>query len=977
MKTKRIALTAVCTLAVLSQSPKEARAQSINLSQVVDPSKKIILMGGGHRQPSTLLRDIERMEKLAAFDGVAIYPPVSKGGTGTDVIGRLFRTNRYRIEDFNQEIADLRAVAQKATRFKHNFLLSYLTTGDFKTDPPDWFDPEFDAVIHNWQVAAEFCKQGGLMGLMFDDEVYYGADLWTYRGKGLKYHDTKSAREYADQAFLRGAQIMRAINEVYPDIRIISLHGPGEGRGDRLGDPDSIYGLMRAFFDGLLSESTGEAQIIDGYEKAYGFRSPSDFATARHIMKEEMRDVSRVPVKFERHFRAAFSFYIGGYEQYSFADNHENTEGLLRGEAEAHYYTPEEFEYSLYQAIQHTDEYVWVYTDGKCRWWDEEGGIYIAQPYRDVLQSVRHRVPKLPTRRNLPAYVTPQQAASEIVTESGPISESKKIIMFGGGSRNIRRFRQDVEWLEEMVAFDGTTLYPALHHEDGIKTEAIGRLFRDNGNRTNDTAVGIADLRAAQAKTKQFTDNFLLAYLTTGNKRLDPPDWFDEEFDIVIDNWKVSADFCRQTGLAGILFSDSAWYATNLWTYRGLKYESTKSAREYAEQAFRRGAQIMRAISEVHPDIHIAFINGPAESRGSSDDAAHFALLRAFVDGLLSESTGKARITGLMGLDYRAAVSFSSARRFAKQTLRQISRAPEEKFDEHFRVGFALFLGPVQRFEFSSKNLAGNFYTPAEFQYALHQALRYSDEYVWVYNGRCDWWDKGAHETFIPKGYRDALVSARHSQASPPPLRNPDPYLSLHEDNARTNFRRTDIATVPDTGGDSHELPFDAYDENETFGDLWADHTPLAELSSRWRFRADWKNLGLQNSWSDPDLDDRTWSLINSGLPWDSHGYRAYDGYGWYRQSFRAPALPAGKKIHLAFGAVAHGAEVYVNGHLAGQHNMDGWAHTVGDPWKERFLIDVTDLLEAEQANSLAVRVVDYGPWGGGIWKPVKLIAGK
>ena len=145
----------------------------------------------------------------------------------------------------------------------------------------------------------------------------------------------------------------------------------------------------------------------------------------------------------------------------------------------------------------------------------------------------------------------------------------------------------------------------------------------------------------------------------------------------------------------------------------------------------------------------------------------------------------------------------------------------------------------------------------------------------------------------------------------------------------------------------------------------------------RWRFRADWRNKGLENGWSDPELDDSTWSLIDSGLPWDNQGYRAYDGYGWYRQTFRPPLIPAGKKIHLAFGAVAHGAEVYVNGHLAGQHNMDGWAHALGDPWKKRFLIDVTELLEAGQDNTLAVRVVDYGPWGGGIWKPVKLIVEK
>ena len=378
MKTKLVAMALLWAMAGPGNTPGQAEDPS------VDPSKKIILMGGGHRRPSTLLRDLERMEKLGAFDGIAVYPPLALHGDRKEVIGRLFRTERHDIEDFAEAIADLQAVRAKATRFKHNFLLAYLTTGVAAIDPPDWFDPEFDAVVHNWKVAADFCKRSGLMGIMFDDEVYYGADLWTYRGIGLKYHDTKSAKEYADQAFLRGAQIMRAVNEVFPDIKILSLHGPGEGHGDRLGDPDATYGLMRAFFDGLLSESTGRAQIIDGYERAYGFRSASDYAGARRLMKEEMRDISRVPAQFERHFRVAFPFYIGGYRQYGFDGDYENLDGLLRGEAEGYYYTPEEFEYSLYQALRHTDEYVWVYTDGKCKWWDrEEDSIYIAQAYRD------------------------------------------------------------------------------------------------------------------------------------------------------------------------------------------------------------------------------------------------------------------------------------------------------------------------------------------------------------------------------------------------------------------------------------------------------------------------------------------------------------------------------------------------------------------------------------------------------------------
>ena len=52
MKTKPVAMALLWAVAGLGNTPGQAEGQSI------DPSKKIILMGGGHRRPSTLLRDI-------------------------------------------------------------------------------------------------------------------------------------------------------------------------------------------------------------------------------------------------------------------------------------------------------------------------------------------------------------------------------------------------------------------------------------------------------------------------------------------------------------------------------------------------------------------------------------------------------------------------------------------------------------------------------------------------------------------------------------------------------------------------------------------------------------------------------------------------------------------------------------------------------------------------------------------------------
>ena len=192
-------------------------------AQPIGPDKKLIMAGGSNfARVETFARDVADMEQRVPVDGVAFYPPSIERDGERIRLGRPFRGDRLRIEDFEPFIAALRAA--EPTRYRHNFLYTYLTTGDRKVPVPDWFDPDFDAVLHNWKVIAEFCKRAGLVGVMFDDEVYYGTYLWTH--KGLKHEKTKSPKQYADQVFLRGAQIMRAINSVFPDIHFFSLHGP-------------------------------------------------------------------------------------------------------------------------------------------------------------------------------------------------------------------------------------------------------------------------------------------------------------------------------------------------------------------------------------------------------------------------------------------------------------------------------------------------------------------------------------------------------------------------------------------------------------------------------------------------------------------------------------------------------------------------------------------------------------------------------
>jgi len=547
-----------------------------------------------------------------------------------------------------------------------------------------------------------------------------------------------------------------------------------------------------------------------------------------------------------------------------------------------------------------------------------------------------------------------------------PIASHKKIVAFKGPSA--RGFNKSVRELEAALpGIDGVAMYPTTW-KDGVVTEAIGRPFRMDRHRIEDFEEAIAHVRAGLAKASRYKHNFLMTYLTSGDKKKKVPDWFDDEFEACVNNWKVSAEYCRRAGLKGMMFDDEAYYGTNLWNHRGLKYQKTRTAAQYADQAFRRGAQIMRAINPVFPDIQIISLHGPSQTRGETDPATDGELLRAFFDGLLSECTGKAKIIDgqEMAYGYRAPATFSSARRVMKQTMRDLSRVPA-KYATHCEAGFSFLIGRFGTLGFSEA-FNSNYYTPEELAFSLHAALRYSDRYVWLYTPGCNLWDGSNREAIgIPKAYKEAIAAARGPQPLVPLARNLDAHASPHPGSALPPRKLgLPVPGFPEFAG---------YDEQKTFGDLWKSHRQLAELGHLWRFRIDPQNVGVKEGWFKPGVFERSWFWITDLVPWDNHGYRTYDGYGWYRQVFEAPLLPPGKKIQLAFGAVAHGAEIYVNGVKVGSHNMDGWAYTRGDPWKKRFLVDVTGRLRSGRSNHIAVRVVDYGPFGGGIWKPVKLIA--
>ncbi len=138
----------------------------------------------------------------------------------------------------------------------------------------------------------------------------------------------------------------------------------------------------------------------------------------------------------------------------------------------------------------------------------------------------------------------------------------------------------------------------------------------------------------------------------------------------------------------------------------------------------------------------------------------------------------------------------------------------------------------------------------------------------------------------------------------------------------------------------------------------------LAELPAVWRFSLDRENVGEQQEWFQPGLDDGSWAEIRVGKHWEDQGYADYDGYAWYRTTFVVTPEQAQQRLGLYFGGVDATAWVYWNGKLLGRH----------EGWDEPFHLALPPReIRTDEPNSIAVRVFDTAAKGG-IYAPVLLL---
>ena len=111
---------------------------------------------------------------------------------------------------------------------------------------------------------------------------------------------------------------------------------------------------------------------------------------------------------------------------------------------------------------------------------------------------------------------------------------------------------------------------------------------------------------------------------------------------------------------------------------------------------------------------------------------------------------------------------------------------------------------------------------------------------------------------------------------------------------------------------------------------------------------------------------------------WESQGYNNYNGFGWYRKTFKIPSELKDKKLVLMVGKIDDLDQVYLNGELVGSTG------TIKDnPEENKFSQEYAQfrgyyiqdgIIKPNEENVIAVRVYD-GWRDGGIYEgPIGLI---
>ena len=367
------------------------------------------------------------------------------------------------------------------------------------------------------------------------------------------------------------------------------------------------------------------------------------------------------------------------------------------------------------------------------------------------------------------ALVTGLMAAG--CSETKNRTADRKVIYHGWSTRDTAYVAE--HWAEmEQLPFDGTGIGVALDRGrptigDGSTGNLLGwQAFGVKAFELDRFQQAIADLRTPA--WRQFTDNFLPVAIATRDQD-QGLSWFDDaRWATIENNWRVLVLIAREGRCRGLLVDPEHYdYECELFNYSHHRAQRLdRGFAEYEAEARKRGRQLGAAARELFPEITVGLLYGyqPLAPKKNADSAARqaarYALLPAFLDGLIEASVPQAKFVDLWesGHGYKDRTEFLRARDEIRNAGRTASAIPEI-YASAMEAGMSLRIDQARDgIPWRAASPDRNHFSPQAFAAALSGALDATDRYVWIYSEEDPRFFPPAN---LPTEYLDALRAAR------------------------------------------------------------------------------------------------------------------------------------------------------------------------------------------------------------------------
>lgn len=355
----------------------------------------------------------------------------------------------------------------------------------------------------------------------------------------------------------------------------------------------------------------------------------------------------------------------------------------------------------------------------------------------------------------LPILIVVLSCISSAIAFGKP--NQKKLIEYGWDVPDPAYVRQNIREMEKLP-FEGLIFRVSVN--DNVFTK--GKWDETKFEKDFDDCQNI--------QWEKFTDNFV-RMLAASNM-----DWFsDEDWEAIRQHVGIIAKAAALARCRGICW-DPEPYGDNPWQYSSQPQAKEKSFAEYEAKARQRGAEFMQAIQEhiKKPVIHTFFQlslfghlldEKDLEKRNQRLSQEGYGLLPAFLNGML-DAAGKGTIItdgNEPSYYYTSPKQYDDVKQMVKQRA-LVMVAPENtgNYKKHVQMSQALYVDYLFGLGiWGQRSSPAPMLSPEErarwFEHNTYNALRTSDEFVWLYSEKMNWWTN----TDLPPGLDQAVRSAK------------------------------------------------------------------------------------------------------------------------------------------------------------------------------------------------------------------------